>query len=89
MSVYRKQGDFVDTSDMLAVVKKVQESCDTDAESVIVSVRSRIYEQISYLLQHTINTSKGLLVIREDAKDTDYNTTFADGIKCGSRAGNL
>ena len=37
-------------------------------ESVIVSVRSRIYEQIPYLLQHTINTSKGLLVIREDAK---------------------
>lgn len=72
--------DFDDTSDMLAVVKKVQESCDTDAESVIVSVRSRIYEQISYLLQHTINTSKGLLVIREDAKDTDYNTTFADAL---------
>lgn len=72
--------DFDDTSDMLAVVKKVQESCDTDAESVIVSVRSRIYEQISYLLQHTINTSKGLLVIREDAKDTDYNTTFAEAL---------
>lgn len=72
--------DFDDTSDMLAVVKKVQESCDTDVESVIVSVRSRIYEQISYLLQHTINTSKGLLVIREDAKDTDYNTTFAEAL---------
>ena len=72
--------DFDDTSDMLAVVKKVQESCDTDAESVIVSVRSRIYEQISYLLQHTINTSKGLLVIREDTKDTDYNTTFAEAL---------
>ena len=72
--------DFDDTSDMLAVVKKVQESCDTDAESVIVSVRSRIYKQISYLLQHTINTSKGLLVIREDAKDTDYNTTFAEAL---------
>lgn len=73
--------DFDDTSDMLAVAKKVQESCDTDAESVIVSVRSRIYEQISYFLQHTINTSKGLLVIREDAKDTDYNTTFAEALK--------
>ena len=34
--------DFDDTSDMLALVKKVQESCNTDAESVIVSVRSRV-----------------------------------------------
>ena len=39
--------DFDDTSDMLALVKKVQESCNTDAESVIVSVRSRVYNQRS------------------------------------------
>lgn len=73
--------DFDDTSDMLALVKKVQESCNTDAESVIVSVRSRVYNQIVYLLQHTISTSKGLIVINEDGKDTDYNKVFDEALK--------
>lgn len=73
--------DFDDTSDMLALVKKVQESCNTDAESVIVSVRSRVYNQIVYLLQHTISTSKGLIVINEDGKDTDYNNVFDEALK--------
>lgn len=73
--------DFDDTSDMLALVKKVQESCNTDAESVIVSVRSRVYNQIVYLLQHTISTSKGLIVINEDGRDTDYNKVFDEALK--------
>lgn len=73
--------DFDDTSDMLALVKKVQESCNTDAESVIVSVRSRVYNQIIYLLEHTISTSKGLIVIKEDGKDTDYNKVFSEALK--------
>lgn len=73
--------DFDDTSDMLALVKKVHESCNTDAESVIVSVRSRVYNQIIYLLQHTISTSKGLIVINEDGKDIDYNKVFSEALK--------
>ncbi len=72
--------DFDDTSDILAVVKKVQESCNTDAESVIVSVQSRVFEQIAYFLQHTINTTKRIILVREDAKNTEYKTTFAEAL---------
>ncbi len=85
--------DFDDTSDMLAIVKKVQENCNTDAESVIVSVRSRVYEQMAYLLQHTINTSRKILLIREDAKNIDYKATFAEALNAAVNdndiAGNL
>lgn len=72
--------DFDDTSDMLALVKQVQESCNTDAEAIIVSVRSRVSEQISYLLQHTINTSKNVIVISEDEENTDYKKVFAEAL---------
>ena len=48
---------------------------------MIVSVRSRVYNQIVYLLQHTISTSKGLIVINEDGKDTDYNKVFDEALK--------
>lgn len=72
--------DFDETSDMLELVKKVQESCDTDAEAVILSVRSRVYAQITYLLQNTINTSKAIIVICEDEKNTDYNKIFTEAL---------
>lgn len=77
----QQTSDFADTSDMLALVKKVTEVYYSNVNAIIVSAKSSVANEVKYLLDCTISCEKPIIVMTEDESGKDFKDIFEENFE--------